>query len=291
MSRQLLAPFGLKFNPFSPEIPVESCFASGAQESFCWRVEQLAREGGFAMIQGEPGTGKSVTLRLLQTRLTRTAELKVGVLTRPQSSVGDFYRELGDIFGVKLSPSNRWAGTKVLRERWCEHIQGARFRPVLLIDEAQATTSTTLNELRLLCSSELDSRTLLTVVLSGDEQLSERLKIPELLPLASRLRVRLNLESATPSQLEELLTHVLAQAGNPALLTPALRTALCQHAAGNVRVLMLRGDELLHEGVRQQKDQLDERLFFELNDPGKIQTKYEQERREGKPPRTKGARR
>jgi len=39
----------------------------------------------------------------------------VGVLTRPQSRMADFYREIGEIFGVQLSPRNRWGGFKVLR--------------------------------------------------------------------------------------------------------------------------------------------------------------------------------
>jgi general secretion pathway protein A len=41
-------------------------------ENFCWRIEHAQiREGGFAMIHGDPGTGKSVALRLLAERLSR----------------------------------------------------------------------------------------------------------------------------------------------------------------------------------------------------------------------------
>ena len=47
------------------------------------------------------------------------------------------YRELGDVFSVKLSPSNRWGGFKALRERWKAHLASSRIKPVLLVDEAQ----------------------------------------------------------------------------------------------------------------------------------------------------------
>lgn len=88
-------------------------------ENFCWRIEQaLVREGGFALIQGDPGTGKSVALRLLAERLARRSDLTVGVLTHPQSNLADLYRELGDLFAISLKPHNCWGGFKTLRERW-----------------------------------------------------------------------------------------------------------------------------------------------------------------------------
>ena len=125
MSNKLLALYGLKWNPFAPEVPTEALWKTSEVEHFCWRIETLAREGGFALITGEPGSGKSVTLRLLAQRLDALRDLKVGVLTRPHSSLTDFYREMGDLFGLPLSPHNRWAGTRVLRECWQSHIKTA----------------------------------------------------------------------------------------------------------------------------------------------------------------------
>jgi general secretion pathway protein A len=76
--------------------------------NFCWRIEQAhLREGDFALIHGGPGSGKSVVMRLLAERLARLAELSVGVIHHPQSSLSDFYRELGDIFGISMRVSNR----------------------------------------------------------------------------------------------------------------------------------------------------------------------------------------
>jgi type II secretory pathway predicted ATPase ExeA len=67
-----------------------------------------------------------------------------------------------------------------------------------------------LNELRLLSSSNFDSRNLLTVVLCGDQRLLAKLQDPELLPLASRIRVRLLVESQQPQELREHLTKAIA---------------------------------------------------------------------------------
>ena len=95
MNQKLRALFGLKWNPFSPDVPAEALWRSPAIEHFCWRIEELVREGGFALITGDPGTGKSVALRILAHHLEPQPDVLATVLTRPQSSLGDFYRELG----------------------------------------------------------------------------------------------------------------------------------------------------------------------------------------------------
>lgn len=263
MDKKLLSLYGLKWNPFSPQAPTEALHVSPRLEHFRWRVESLAREGGFALVTGEPGLGKSVTLRLLVERLSALPEVKVGVLTRPQANLADLYRELGELFGVQLRPHNRWAGAKALRERWQAHLDTALFRPVLLVDEAQEMQPQVLNELRLLCSAHLDSHLLLTTVLAGDARLTERFRSEELLPLSSRIRVRLLLERVSSDELTQLLQQALAKAGNLKLMTPELISTLCEHAAGNPRTLMNLAAELLALGAQREAHQLDEKLFFE----------------------------
>ena len=134
MNKKLLSLYSLKFNPFSPEIPTAALWVAAPLENFCWRIEQQVGEGGFALALGDPGTGKSAALRLLAARLAQLRDVTVGVLTRPQAGVADFYRELGELFAVPLSPHNRWASAKVLREKWHNHIETSLYRPVLLID-------------------------------------------------------------------------------------------------------------------------------------------------------------
>jgi len=264
MSKKLLTLHGLKFNPFSAQVPTEALWTSPPVESFCWRIEQQIGEGGFALATGDPGTGKSAALRLLALRLTRVRDLCVGVLSRPQASLADFYRELGHLFNVPLSPHNRWASAKVLREKWLQHQEAALVRPVLLVDEAQEMAAAVFSELRLLSSADLDSRSILTVILAGDSRLGARLESVDLLPLASRIRSRLRTEALPPQQLLACLQHLLAAAGNPRLLPPSLLQTLSEHAAGNLRLLMNLGNDLLQAALRQEAESIDEKLFFEV---------------------------
>ena len=238
MNLNLLALYGLKWNPFATDIPTEALYVPAQVENFCWRVEHsLTREGGFAMIHGEPGTGKSGVMRLLAERLQRLPDLTVAAIHHPQSQLGDFYREMGDIFGVPLRPHNRWGGFKALRENWSAHLATTRRRAVLLIDEAQEMSPAVLSELRLMTSAQFDSQALLGIVLAGDARLPEKLRREELIPLGSRIRIRLVTEAASSDELQACLQHLLDRAGNASLMTPALQQTLCDHAAGNYRVL------------------------------------------------------
>jgi len=267
--KKLLALWGLKWNPFTPELPGDALLATARIDSFAWRVEQLVQEGGFALISGESGTGKSVALRIVAQRLATLRDVVVGAVERPQSKSADFYRELGDIFSVKLRPSNRWGGFRALRERWKAHVASTRIKPVLLIDEAQEMDPSVLSELRILASSDFDSTSLLTVILSGDGRLLELLRHEDLVPLGTRIRTRLHTEPASREELLTLLRHALSKAGNATLMTAELMDTLVDHAAANYRVLMTMGADLLAHGMAREVEQLDEKLYLELYQPNR----------------------
>jgi hypothetical protein len=252
LNKKLLALYGLKFNPFAPDIPVEALQMTPRTESFC----------------------------LLAERLSGLRDVQVGVLSRPQAGLADFYREMGELFGVELHPHNRYNGAKLLRTRWQGHIDASLCRPVLIADEGQEMQLSLLNELRLLSSARLDSHLLLTVVLAGDQRLIERFRAEDLLPLGSRMRVRLALERSTPEELQECLRHTLQKAGAVKLMTPEVIATVCDHAQGNLRALMNLAGELLALAAQREAPQIDEKLFFELSaTPSPTQAKIAGRRR------------
>lgn len=267
MNRKLLASLSLKWNPFTPDIPTEALYCPQRLAGFCGRVEHQVHDGGFAAVLGEVGTGKSAALRLLHRRLGGLRDVAVGILTRPHCSVPDLYRELGHLFSVPIVPHNRWSCAKALREKWQAHLESVLYRPVLLIDEAQEMRPTVLSELRLLMSKDLDSCSLLTVVLAGDGRLLDKLRLPELVPVASRIRSRLVTEYTSRDELACAVRHLSEEAGNPKLLTPELVAALCDHANGNYRALMNLGAELLDAALAKDLAQLDEKLLLEVVTP------------------------
>lgn len=263
MKHKLQALYGLKWDPFSRDVPAEALHRTVLAESLCWKTEHvLLEEGGFASVIGEPGVGKSACLRLLEQHLQRGSRAKVVALEHASGSVSGFYRELGELFSVKLTPRNRWGGFKALRECWCAHLEETLLRPVLLVDEAQEMSTGVLTELRILSSMRYDSRVILSVVLAGDARLQKRLREEELAPLGSRLRVRVALEPLEKEGLLALLDHRLNAAGGGALLTPGLKTTLVERATGNPRTLLAMAQDLLVVAVQRELKNLDEKLFL-----------------------------
>lgn len=267
IDRNILALYGLKYNPFLPNLPDDALWVVPAADTFARRVQTMITQGGFAMITGEPGLGKSKTLQWIAKRLSAMPDLTVGVMERPQSHLADFYRELGQLFGVGLTPLNRYGSFTALRAKWRAHCLSTLARPVLLIDEAQEVSAACLTELRLLQSVCFDSESLLFTILCGDERLPDRFRTPELLPLGSRIRARLHITPLLPEQLQEYLSFALEQAGHPQLMTPELIQTLAAHSLNNLRVLNHTAADMLAAAAERNLPRLDESLYLELFSP------------------------
>jgi len=88
-----------------------------------------------------------------------------------------------------------------------------------------------------------------------------------LLPLASRIRTRLRTETLPAADLLKCLQHLLEAAGNPRLMTPGLQQTLCEHAAGNLRLLMNMANELFVTACSQNLEALEEKLYLQVFNP------------------------
>ena len=154
--------------PSPPEVPTEALYVPPKVENFCWRIEQAhLREGGFALIHGDPGSGKSVVMRLLAERLpawriSPSGSSTIRRATSPTSTANS----------AISSPSPSASATAGAGSRRCAPAGSITWAPPpagpsFLIDEAQEMTPVVLSELRLLASARFDSQSLLCVVLVG----------------------------------------------------------------------------------------------------------------------------
>ena len=90
--------------------------------------------------------------------------------------------------------------------------------------------------------------------------------------------LRLAIDPATGEERTACLSHLLEKAGNPTLMTEALKRVICDHALGNYRAVTTISANLLTVAVERDRHQLDEKLYFEVLAP------------EGRKPRRAGTR-
>lgn len=265
-NRNLHALYGIKWNPFGSDVPVHALKIPQHGDRFIWQVEQLAFDGGFAMLSGASGSGKSTLMRVLLKKISAVGGISTAHIDRPQSSLRDFYIELGAAFGMSFKMSNRFGGFKRLREEWLKQIAAASFRPFLFIDEAQALPTEVLSEIRILGSHDFDSRCILAVVLAGDPRLPARLREnEELVPLDTRIRARMLVEKYSCEDLIALLNHAVTQAGAPELMAPGIKPILAELANGSPRALMNYARDLLTFAAEKESRCIDEQVLFEFD--------------------------
>ena len=118
--------------------------------------------------------------------------------------------------------------------------------------------------MRLLGSTELDARCILAVIFAGDNRLITKFQSPVALPLYSRLRARLALESRSPEIMKAMLQTSIKNAGNPDLMTPGVIRALSEQHLGNPRAMMTTANQLLSAALQREVRQIDENLYFEV---------------------------
>lgn len=263
-NKKILALYGLKWNPFLQDRPIEAILNTPQVSAICSGIENLVLDGGFALITGESGTGKSAAMRALEASLSEIREITVGSIIRPHSNLLDFYREVSSLFSIDIQSSNRWGGFKALRKKWQDQIKATLFRPVLIIDEAQDMDTAVLSELRYLTSANFDSYLLMTIILCGDVRLLERLRSTHLHPLGTRIKLRYSFEAISKNELKDALTESIRLAGNHNLMTPGLINTLAEHSLGNYRIMMNMGNELLYAAMKKDLKQLDEKLYLEI---------------------------
>ena len=122
-------------------------------------------------------------------------------------------------------------------------------------------------ELRILGSTDFDSRCILGIVLAGDRRLTEKLNTAQLLPLMSRMRAQLVVEETNSTDLADILRHATELAGNPELMTPGLRKTIVDNSMGNPRTMMHRANEVLAVAAQKGEKILTEEIYLELFKP------------------------
>ncbi|MGF1789623.1 AAA family ATPase [Photobacterium profundum] len=200
--------FGITETPFSIVPSARFLYLSERhREALTHMLAGLSDGGGFALLTGEVGTGKTTVLRALISRLTQ--ETQVAVILNPALSAHDLLAAICDELGLSYVDN---ASFKVLTDTIYQHLlknHSEGKQTLLLVDEAQHLMSDVLEQLRLLTNLETDSRKLLKVVLIGQPELQYLLQQDNLRQLAQRITSRYHLLPLTADEVSEYVNYRL----------------------------------------------------------------------------------
>ena len=186
--------FGLTEAPFSIAPDPRFLYMSEQhREALAHLLFGVSSNGGFILLTGEVGTGKTTVFRCLLEQLPERTE--VAFILNPKYSVMGLLSAICDELGIEYSPSGEMKDyVDALNEHLLESHRKNR-QTVLIIDEAQNLSADVLETIRLLTNLETNTRKLLQVILIGQPELLAMLERPELRQLNQRITARYHLRA------------------------------------------------------------------------------------------------
>jgi general secretion pathway protein A len=208
--------FGLGHEPFSIAPDPRYLFMSERhREALAHLLYGLGAGGGFVLLSGEIGTGKTTVCRLFLEQIP--ANCNVAYIFNPKLTVTELLQSICDEFHVDVPQRQQRIPTvkdyldPLNRFLLQAHAEGRN--NVLIIDEAQNLSAEVLEQLRLLTNLETGERKLLQIILIGQPELRSMLARPELEQLAQRVIARFHLDALTPAETAQYIQHRLEVAG------------------------------------------------------------------------------
>jgi general secretion pathway protein A len=212
--------FNLKQSPFSIAPDPRYLFMSERhREALAHLLYGIGSGGGFVLLTGEIGAGKTTVCRCFMEQIPENC--KLGYIFNPKLTVEELLLTICDEFGVQLPPQGAGAVSvkgyvdAINAYLLASHAQAKN--NVLIIDEAQNLSAEVLEQLRLLTNLETSERKLLQIILIGQPELRTMLARPELEQLAQRVIARYHLGSLSEAETSAYIEHRLAVAGAAAI--------------------------------------------------------------------------
>lgn len=250
--------FGLAENPFSIAPDPRYLYLSDQhREALAHLLYGISSDGGFVLLTGEVGTGKTTICRCLLEQLP--ADCDVAFIFNPKLTVLELLSTICDEFKIAYPPQTQSIKVFVdLINQYLLDAHAQKRKALLIIDEAQNLHSDVLEQIRLLTNLETHQRKLLQVILLGQPELRHKLAQPELRQLAQRVIARYHLGPLDDGEVSAYVYHRLKVAGSRRPLFPAPTLAYLHRLSGGIpRLINVLCDRALLGCYVQGKESVD----------------------------------
>lgn len=250
--------FGFNELPFSMTPNARFLYLSERhKEALNYLLSGLGQGGGFALLTGEVGTGKTTVSRALFSQLDENVHL--ALILNPMFSAQELLEAICDELKIVYSDN---VSLKNLTDAIVGFLKEERekgFQTIVAIDEAQHLGPDVLEQLRLLTNFETESDKLLKVLLIGQPELQHKLQQSNLRQLAQRITARYHLLPLTSKEIESYVKHRLTIAGgDPTLFPSSVIKNIAYHSNGVPRVVNLLCDKTLWISYQKGSDKIDQ---------------------------------
>ena len=253
--------FGLREPPFRIT-PHTEFFFSGANRGATLEalIYAITHDEGIVKVTGEVGSGKTMLCRMLLERLP--GDVETVYLANPSLSRDEIRQAIADELGITLPEGRNHLLLRALQEQLIEIYASGRL-VVLMIDEAHAMPSETLEEIRLLSNLESTRHKLLHIVLFGQPELDTRLQENAMRPLKERITHNFSLAPLVSQDVDTYLMFRLRAAGykGPSLFNPAAVALISSASEGLTRRINILADKALLAAYAENTHQIDARLI------------------------------
>jgi len=203
--------YGLSRTPFARDIPTDQLYQSVMLEETLGRLQYAAKRQLFAVVTGDCGTGKTTTVRLFKATLD-PAMFMVMYLADSKLTPRHFYKGLLEQLGCEAKFYRGDAKRQLHRE--VELMRGIqRLQPVVIVDEAHLLDKEMLEEVRFLLNFKMDAQSPMALILVGQSELWEKLKLQSYAAIRQRVDLQCKLPHLDRSQVGEYVKRHLAYAG------------------------------------------------------------------------------
>jgi general secretion pathway protein A len=255
--------FGLKENPFSitPD-PAYFYVSEKHREALAHLMYAFNSEGGFVLLTGEVGTGKTTVCRRLLEQAPDKCD--IAFILYPKLTGEELLAAICDEFGID-NPGDT-ASSRILVARIYDYLVRTHERgrrAVLILEEAQNLSDDVLEQVRLLTNLETNKQKLLQIVMLGQPELLQRLRRPELRQLSQRITAQYHLAPLSRDEMAGYISHRLAVAGLPRsrLFPPSVVKELFGLTGGVPRLINVMCDRALTGTYIEAKDRVDKKTL------------------------------
>jgi general secretion pathway protein A len=237
--------YGLKENPFNVTSDPNFLYLSAThKEALDHLLYGINHRKGFIEVTGEIGSGKTTLCRAFLKHLP--TETKTSYIFNPNLPEIQLLESILLDFGITPSRRNKVQFFKQFNEFLLKELSESN-NVVLIIDEAQNLSKSTLETVRMLSNLETDKEKLLQIVLVGQPELREKLNSPSLLQLRQRLNIRFHLQALKKDEISQYIHHRLSVAGatDNLIFDPGAIDLICLNSHGIPRLINRMCDKAL----------------------------------------------